>query len=54
MELMSVLAILGVIALLMMAACGIWATYWAVVRGCQQMIVGLQSIDARLADLGRK
>jgi hypothetical protein len=54
MELVSVISTLALLALMFTIAAGVWATYWAVMRGFQQMIVGLQSLDGRLTELNRK
>jgi hypothetical protein len=54
MELLTVIGILSLFALTMVVTAGIWATYWAVVRGFQQLVIGLQSIDGRLVELNRK
>ena len=33
---------------------GVWAMYWAHVRGFNQIISGLQSLDAKLAELAKR
>ncbi len=48
MELLTLIAILSVFSLLILVSTGIWAIYWAVVRGFQQMVIALQTIDTRL------
>jgi len=54
MELVFMVVFLGTLALMFTITAGVWATYWAVMRGFQQMIVGLQALDGRLAELNRK
>ena len=54
MELVIIIVYLGTLAMMFTITAGVWATYWAVMRGFQQMIVGLQALDGRLAELNRK
>ena len=54
MELVIIIVYLGTLAMMFTITAGVWATYWAVMRGFQQMIVGLQSLDGRLTELNRK
>lgn len=50
----GLLFLAGIFAFGTVAAAGAWATYWAVMRGFNQVIAGLQSLDAKLGQIARR